>query len=534
MLSPRYYLGVVLAVLASMQLASAQTPQQLQKQINDLTGRVGKVETAVKALTTQPSTPTPIPVPVPLPTVWPVAEASPVYAPVKTYCVSVAGQDTDTNDGSMTRPFKTGSFAVVHVTQDRSRGFTGLIEIAYDGQGKTTNDPNQAVYDQNLGLRGGNVLLDSYNGIAKVTSGNGLAFFILGNTPNNTYFFQNLDIIAPATLPSSWTYGIYAQGGIDDVQISRCRISGWTFNIGFLGGKRLKIWNNYLSDAWAMTGSMGGSGVFVSWAEHPDIQGNFVFNNGFDPKQYTPAWYSVVTGVGSPSANALLQNLMFFHGAYMRLEVEGDSHQDRTLATGVSRCNFYGNSGCTGLQMRIGGEVAGDVYFNNGNATDVFVDNQVGELHHCAVFAGGSAMQLWGSGTTMESVNGYVHDMMFFGNSKKCQNPAVLVSPTRWGVVGATSPYKCQVENIRGVWLNGGGGPHGISIDASRASTTTVQNMDIRPPLANEVMLTVPKIYNADSEQALALQFLINFRKGDPKYTTAYVLQAGDVWLQSH
>lgn len=420
---------------------------------------------------------------------WP---ADVVYHPDRTYRISPDGNDRFA-DGSAQRPFATLDRAVQQVHNDRAAGNgPKLAEIAYRADG---------TYPQNKWLGETDLLIDSYGAAnpeqRPVIFSTDIGF---GWQAARNVHLQNLRIVADPKATSN--FGLYIGGG-DDISADYCEFDGFgQFGICMIGAAtHVRLYHNYIANTFAAKiATVACSGLYTECVS-PDVQCNIFYHNGwrapFDLKD--PAW---------------VQTMMFRHGWY---ENPGNGY----AVAGTDQFNLYLRNACTGHQCRAGGSaVLWDVFWDNGNAADVFIGPGFkyklgGEIGHCVFF--GNLTQdfaCWGGGAVGESVADNIHDLLFAGTSPMQLPKAVTIhwSPGNGAVPAGTT---AAIRDCRGIWAQG-------DVALADGRTATVTNVHIRKPGPGEHVATLLDFLGTKDDDTSAQ--LLRTHLHDPKYSAQAII----------
>lgn len=280
------------------------------------------------------------------------------YAIDRAFYVSPAGSDA-TGDGSKAKPFASVAKADTAITVARfTRPTTSndaiLVQVGtYDmpwAQG--INNDNCVVSVTGNNKPGDRAVFNFHGGGFNVGGHRSVHFIGIDAEATNRSGF-NEDIAFNVVRSNSVTP--------DDFTFDNCVASGFAQGISFLSdnGGRLRVWGGNFSGAYLM-GANGipqkAQGIYHE-GSCADIRYNVIAYNGWAGDLNNPA---VVTA------------LMFSHGVYASA-----SHNPKP---GISNGNFYICNAASGLQLRTGGTIFGDVFVANGIACDTFTDGASGDI----------------------------------------------------------------------------------------------------------------------------------------------------------
>lgn len=287
----------------------------------------------------------------------PVPTSQP-YAIDRVFYVSPAGSDA-TGDGSQAKPFASVAKADTAITVARyTRPTTSNDAILI--QATTFDIP----WTSGQGVNNDNCIVGVYGNTSPaqraVFNFHGGGF----QTSHSHVHFIGIDAEATNRNPQSQDIGFNvvrtATTTPDDVTFDNVIANGFAEGISFQGdnGSRVRVWNSFLTGSYWIQGTIPGKaqGLYFEGAT-PDIRYNVIAFNGWAGDLTNPA---VVTA------------LMFSHGVY-----DSASHNPKP---GISTGNLYLVNAASGIQLRSGGTVFGDVFAGNGVACDAFTDGPTGDI----------------------------------------------------------------------------------------------------------------------------------------------------------
>lgn len=452
-------------------------------------------------------------------------------------------------NGSTTQPYTTVARALQQVWNDRISGaippasITEQAEILYAGHQKyeQDNSPNFAAYDF--------LVFSSYHGIPEIDS-TGTPFLKLPNSALNAgLYIDHLDLVhkGPTTQMS---YG-FMVNQVNHVGAQYCSFSGFTFNFACVQSSDDVLYAfNYNERSVGLSDSESGSNVFCANCTHVRHYGNFDYHAAWLDAVYTPAWWALVL-TGDPTADALLNQLYFYHGEYWR--------DDNTWLPVDFSDDIFVGSASGGLQVRTSGTVTRCAFVHNGAAGDTFGVGPSISYDQIALIGetpgDGSLPDQWGQGIDLDAVESTATNVYVSNGSPLVQNPIVHVQAPVMGAVTGGTPLattrpvpttQALVDNVQGVWpVNNPTlfpAPGAVAVDAVVAPTTVVLNVNVRAPRLGEKVLTLPMIYskatglNLVTDDDVAKQFKLHFReqKTDPRWTAQYVIAATKAWIAAN
>lgn len=293
------------------------------------------------------------------------------YAVDRAFYVSTSGNDA--NPGTVDKPFATPNAANTAITKARwtRQPAPGTCDAILLRFGDTHNI-------WSVSIDSDSVIVGAYNqgtwtDRASVVAG-ATAFNSAGH---NHVHFVGLDIQAAnhSVPPGPNWQDRDAGSGInfirsnqnapgDDCTVDNCAVRFFTNGVSFLGnnGTHLRVWNSFVCYNYCRSpvpAPVNKSQGIYAEGDVADLRFNVIAFNGIGPKDDLSNWMT---------AQSYIQN----HGVYL----SAFANPAPSLSTG----NLYICNAATGIQMRPGGVITGDVFITNGVASDAFTDGVCGVI----------------------------------------------------------------------------------------------------------------------------------------------------------